>query len=143
MAQASNTIFLKGDGEFIEGNALAAISPGHFLRRTGVVDQLAVQATAAADVKPIVALEYDIIGRGIDKNYAANERVLAVIPRKGSWIYALVAAGAAAVGIGAGLEYAADGTLRILAAGKRIATALEAVDNSGGGTPARIRVEID
>jgi hypothetical protein len=54
----------------------------------------------------------------------------------------MVAAAAAAIAIGAYLEYAGDGTLKVWAAGTRIAQALEAVDNSAGGAPARIRVEI-
>jgi hypothetical protein len=143
MAQASNTILLRGDGMYYEGKALAAISPGHFLRRTGVADQVAVMNSVGAARNKLVALEYDVLGRGIDKNYAAGDQVLFVEPNRGSQVYALLAAAAAAIAIGDGLEYAADGTLKILAAGQRVATALEAVDNSGGGTPVRIRVEID
>jgi hypothetical protein len=142
MAQASNTILLKGDGQMVEGNALAAITPGHFLRRTAVADQLATVNAVGADVPPMVAMEYDIIGRDINDAYAAGERVISCIPERGAWVYALLAAGAAAIARGDMLECAADGTLKIYAAGKRMARALEAVDNSGGGAPARIRVEI-
>jgi hypothetical protein len=142
MAQASKTVFLRGDGQYKEGKAAGAIMPGHFLRRTAVADQFATVNAVGADVPPMVALEYDIIGRDLDKPYALNEQVLAVLPERGAEIYALLAPAAAAIANGDYLETAADGTLKIFAAGKRIARALEAVNNSGGGTPARIRVEI-
>lgn len=58
-------------------------------------------------------------------------------------MYALVAAGAAAIAQNAYLASAGDGTLVTAGLDEvAVAQALEAVDNSGGGSAVRIKVEI-
>jgi len=147
---ASKTIWLKGDGLVKEANAGGAITPGHlvFIATDGDVE---VHGTAAVNAIPAFALEADFIGKGIDVAYAAGERVQYLMPQRGAEIFALVAASAAAIVIGDYLESAGDGTVRILTAAAAtseaarqsvVARAIEAVDNSGGGSPARIKIEV-
>jgi hypothetical protein len=144
MAQSNppHTILLKGDGVFKEGNAGGAITPGHLVTINTTAEAVVVHATAAAAASKLFAVENDIIGKGIDTAYASGDRVYYVACQPGCEINALVAAAAAAIVRGDLLESAGNGTLRKLAAGVALARALEAVDNSAGGTPHRLRVEV-
>lgn len=145
-----NTVILKGNGIRKEGKASAAITPGHLIEFGGAND-LRVHATAAANARKAFAVENDLVGDGIATAYATGERVQYEVFGSGCEVYALVAASATAITKGAALESAGDGTLRILTTAAAttqaqrdgvVAYALEAVDNSGGGSPARIKVEI-
>lgn len=144
------TILLKGDGIYKEGVAAAGITPGHLVERASA-GTIQVHSTAAGNAVPMFAKENDVIGNEITEAYVATDQVQMVIPQRGSEIYALVAAGAAAIVIGNYLESAGDGTLRLTATNAAtantlragiVARALEAVDNSGGGSAVRIKVEI-
>ena len=99
-----------------------------------------VHATAAGAAAPLFAVENDILGKTINDAYAANDYVQAEYLPPGSEVLALVAAAASAIVIGNLLESAGNGTLRIRGSGTAVAQALEAVDNSGGGSAARIKV---
>lgn len=144
------TILLKGGGVNKEYDAGTAITPGYLvaLAADGDVDP---HGTAAANAQRMFALENELVGDGIDVDYAVGERVKCVVPTPGSEIYALVAASASAIVIGDFLESAGDGTLRLAATDAAtdtaqrvsiIAQAIEAVDNSGGGSEARIKVSV-
>lgn len=146
----SQTIILKGNGIRKEGAASEAITPGHLIEFGGAND-LQKHSTAAANARKAFAVENDLVGDDISTAYATGERVQYEVFHAGTEVYALVAAGATAVTKGAALESAGDGTLRILATDAAtddtqrdsvVAYALEAVDNSGGGAEARIKVEI-
>lgn len=145
----SNTILLKGDGVFKEATAGGAITPGMFLIRNSS-NQVVVHATAAGNIFPLIALEEEDFGAEISDAYGSGDRVRMVVPQPGSEIYALVAAAAAAIVVGDLLESDGAGMLRkytapAAAAGNVrgiVARALEAVDNSAGGSAARIKVEI-
>lgn len=151
MASTSpNTIILKGDGCRKEGKASGAITPGHLVEFGGAND-LQVHSTAASTARKAFAVENDLIGNGIDTAYALGDQVQYNVFKSGDEVYALVAAAAAAVTKGAALESAGDGTLCIQTVDAAtdntqrnsvVAYALEAVDNSGGGTAARIKVEV-
>ena len=100
---------------------------------------------------PLFALENEVIGNPITEDYLDNDLVIAMFMPPGAEVYALVAASAAAIVRGDFLESAGDGTLRIATADAAtdtaqreamVATAIEDVDNSGGGTEARIKVEV-
>jgi hypothetical protein len=147
---APKTILLSGDPSCYEGVANAAITPGHLIE-TMSTGKLRVHATAAGVASAMFAREEEYVGGGIDTAYAADDQVPYWAGKKGDHFYALVAAAAAAIANGAMLESAGDGTLRntthavtnaTTAAAWPIAKALEAVDNSGGGAPARIKVEV-
>lgn len=134
------TIVLKGDPILKEAQASAAISPGHVIEFGGAKD---VQKQSTADKNTLlrVAVENDLIGETIEDAYAANDNVLYVSLRPGDEAQLRVAASAAAIVKGDQLELTGDGTLNKLAAGTAVAEALEAVDNSGGGSEAFIIVE--
>lgn len=152
---AQNTIQLKGAGLRKEAPAGGAITPGHLITRNSS-NAFIVHAVAAGPAVAMFALENELFGKEITAAYASGEQVLAWVPEKGSEVYALVAAAAAAIVVGDYLESAGDGTLRkatafaqsgttpfaVTPAGYPVARALNAVDNSGGGTPVRIEVEV-
>lgn len=151
----ANTILLKGRGIRKEGIAGGTITPGHLLTLSSS-DTMVVHATAKGPAAPLFAVENDILGKEITDNYVANDYVQAEYLTSGCEVNALVAAAASAIVVGDLLESAGDGTLRIRTAfaqsgttpfavteaGAPIAQAIEAVDNSGGGAPARIKVVI-
>lgn len=163
---AERTIILKGERLHIrkEGIADSAITPGHLvaLATDGKFD---VHGTAKGRCQAAFAIERElenynngapVAGTPIDRAYAQNDLLLYAVCAPGCEVYALLAAGATAVTKGAALESAGDGTLRVKTAasqltsgnytftteGHVVAFAMEAVDNSGGGSPARIIVEV-
>lgn len=149
---SNNTIILRGQREVIRKEAIAggAITPGYLLERTST-GTVQAHSTAAHSAQLLFAVENEVVGNGITDAYAANDTVLMAACQSGVEIYALVPASAAAIVIGDFLESAGDGTLRKVATdtatdeGERnsvVAVALEAVDNSGGGSAARIKVEL-
>lgn len=146
MTSATNpkTIDLYGYCVQHEAVAGAAITPGHLVEREAdATDTVEVHGTAGAGGNPSFACEYDLTGRGIDDAYASGDQVVFKTFAPGSGVYALVAAGAAAILKAGPLSSAGDGTLRAAASGHIvIAHAREAVDNSGGGSAVRIKVEI-
>lgn len=133
----ANTILLKGRGIRVEAAAAAAITPGHLVTRTST-GLLTPFNTAGGACPRIVAVENDLEGKEITDAYAQNDYVQAEHLYSGCEFLGLLIAGAAAVVIGDLLEAGGAGGLRKLASGVAIAQALEAVDNSGGGTQARI-----
>lgn len=146
---AYRTILLKGDGVYKEAAAGGAITPGHLI--TYETDgEVAVHAGAALNAFPMFALENDVVGKGIADAYATGDRCYFVVPQRGAEVAALVKHGEPAIVIGDLLESNGDGTLTkttapTVAIGNVrhiVARALEAVDNSGGSVPVRIKVEI-
>jgi hypothetical protein len=144
----SNTIWLKGEGQVKEAAAGGAITPGHLITRN-TSNQFVVHAGAEANAYAMFALEKDFVGKDLSSAYVATERVQAVVPLPGAEIYALLPASALAVVIGDELVSNGDGTLKKVTTAavttlnlrRVVARALEAVDNSAGGTPVRIKVE--
>jgi hypothetical protein len=137
---AINTILLKGRGVRLEAKAAGAIRPGHLVRRNNA-GSLIVNNVAARNVPRCVAVENDLEGRGIDDAYASGDFVQSETLRGGDWAYAFVPAAGAAIVIGDELEADATGCVIKRSAGTPIAVALDALDNSAGGAPARIRIE--
>jgi hypothetical protein len=127
------------------------ILPGHLLKfgSGGTANRLLKHSTAAGVATAMFALENKMPDRSvatvpIDTPYASGETVQWIIARPGDEIYAWVPASAAAIIAGQELVSNGDGTLRLQLTGTAthsvVAMAAEAVDNSAGGTPARIRV---
>ena len=146
----TSTISLKGDGIRKEGIASEAITPGHLVEFGGTKDYRK-HATAAGNARKAFALENDLIGSDIDTAYALNDTVQVGLFHSGCEVYALVAAAASAITKGAALESAGNGTVRVQAANAAtsqaqrdsvVGYALEAVDNSGGGSAVRIKIEV-
>lgn len=150
---APRTILLKGRGIRIELPAGGAITPGHIVTRNSS-DQLIVNdvasATAGVGTPPkCVAVENEFLTYkdpntgGIDTAYASGDFVQAEYLTPGMEINALVAAGAAAIAKGARVMVTNAGTMLTAASGAPVfGQALEAVDNSGGGSLARIKVVV-
>ena len=136
-----HTINLKGRPQRREATAGGAITPGHLIQYN-TSGQFIVAATALLAHPRIFAAENELLGSEVSVAYASGDRVLAWHAGPGDEIWALVAATATAITVGAHLEAAADGTLRLRTTGATIGVALQAVDNSAGGTPARIKVLI-
>ena len=153
----SNTILLKGRGIRKEAAAGGTITPGDLLNidSTG---KLIRHASAAMRAAPLFAVESEGLNNepqtagGINNDYVSGDFVQAEYLYCGCEVYALVAASASAIVIGNMLESDGAGGLRLLTnftdaeidsiGGGAIAQALEAVDNSGGGARARIKVVI-
>ena len=82
-------------------------------------------------------------GKTIDDAYAVDDQVMYQTFWPGSSVYALVAAAAPAIADGDWLTVAADGTLAKAAAGDIVlAQAREAIDNSAGEDPVRIKAAV-
>jgi hypothetical protein len=123
-----------------EETALEAITPGHLLELT--TTGVKKNADDAANVAPAFALEREELGKDIDTAYAVGDYVKVGTFSPGQRVYAFLASGQN-VAKGAYLTGNTTGELTAtgVAAGIRLARALESVDNSAGANP-RIRVEI-
>lgn len=140
-ATEPKTIDLYGKGIQNEAAALGAITPGMLIERG--TNGVQAHSTAGGPATPAFAVEYDLTGGTIDDDYAAGDQVIYRTFAPGSAVYALVAAGAAAIAGNALLQSAGDGTMLTAATDDvAVAQALEAVDNSGGSEVARIKIEI-
>ncbi len=147
---SQKTVILRGDPNVNdEFTAVAAITPGDLCELVTTTVQL--HSTAAANAARIFALERDEIGKDLDDAYAASDQVKLGFFSPGDEVNAFVKAAAAAVVVGDFLESEGDGTVRKLVTDAAtddaqrasvIAVATEAVDNSGGGSKARIRILI-
>jgi len=153
----NRTIVVRGRGIRKEAIAGGAITPGHLVKRN-TSNQYVVHSTASGNASKTFAVENEVVGLGIAVAYVANDTCLVEAVQSGSEINALVAASASAVVIGDAVESAGDGTVRKhtpLAVNESGSTnhgsvytdnivgyALEAVDNSGGGSAVRLLIEI-
>jgi hypothetical protein len=129
-----------------------AITPGHLVDFT-TAGLLRKHTTAGVNAVPRFALEQDYAGDTIDTAYAVNEQAKYIVGQPGDEFYAWIPAGAAAIVIGDFLESAGSGNLRkhtppanLSAAAPQykaiVGRALEAKDNSAGGTAVRLLVEV-
>lgn len=139
--------------------AAAAITPGHLVEINS--GNLRKHATADGNAAPWWACETLVPSisnsqtAAINIDYATNDSVRWAQTKQGEEVYAWVPASAAAIVTGDELVSNGDGTLKKYVAQATneagtgtytirtrsvVARAAESVDNSGGGTPARIRV---
>ena len=152
MASSCNTIIQSlAKGVFDESlKAAATLYPGHVVE---VASSTTCQknGTAASNAIPCVAVEMRELNKGTTDAYAQNDRVRRYFPRRGEQVFLRVAAAATAITFGAFLETSNDGTVMILGSDAAtdqtqrisvIAQALEAVDNSGGGTEVFVLAQI-
>lgn len=141
VASTPKTIALKGS--YISDEALAneVLSPGHLveLLSTGKVQKADV---VTGELPVSVAFEQEYLGKEITVAYAAEDTVVYITPVRGGVVYVRVPASAAAIVIGDRLEAATGGVVQKLASGVAVGIALEAVDNSGGGSEAFIRMRV-
>jgi hypothetical protein len=148
----ANTILLKGRDKVTRKEYVAgtAINPGYLLALAadGEVDP---HAAAAENQSSMFAFENELAGEEITDAYSVGDQVLCMVCAPGVEILAVLAASADAIVIGVYLESAGDGTLRVLTTAAAteeserrsvVGMALEAVDNSGGGTEVFIKMEV-
>jgi hypothetical protein len=133
---AKRVVVLLGEPIQNEDAAAAeAIRPGHLvtLNGSGLVIK---HATAGGNTPRNFAMERDEMGKDFDQLYGVGDTVKVAACHQGMRVNALIATGQN-IALGALLESAGNGTLRVLAAGTPIARALEAVNKD-----ARLRVEL-
>lgn len=155
MAQNPQVIELLTDSccKMVHSEALAdtgsAIQPGMLVEETATGVQ--EHSTADANAQKLFALTDLMVGGDIDNVYAVGQTVRYGAAHAGCEVYAWVAASAAAITKGAALSSAGDGTVKNVAASAAttqaqrdgiVCYALEAVDNSGGGSAVRIKVRV-
>jgi hypothetical protein len=119
--------------------AAAAITPGMLVSVNGSGLWIP-HGTALAAAARNFAMERDEMGKDMDTPYAIGDTVKVGAFSQGMRVNALIATGVNAA-VGALLESAGNGTLRVLTTGVALARALEAVNNASGSN-ARLRVEI-
>lgn len=141
------TIAISGSHHRKEGVTDETVTPGHLLEYGGSND-LQKHSTASGNAGRMFALENDLVGDGIDDDYASGETVQFCIAKPGAKIYAWLAYGED-VSVDDYLESAGDGTLQEhTAIGSDVqveavvARATEAVTNTSGGEAVRIEVEV-
>lgn len=140
------TIQLKGDFVRKEAEASEVITPGHLVEFGGA-NELRKHSSSGGTARKAFALENDLVGNGVDDDYASGETVQYGVFPAGSEIFAFLDGGEN-VAKGATLVSSGDGSLRAEATEPEqdviVAFALEAVDNSAtsaGGVQLRIKVE--
>ncbi len=147
---AIKTIVIRGKGIRKEDAAGGVITPGHLIEKTST-GTVVVHANAGLNAMNLYAVENDLLGKGIDDDYASGDNVLYEAMPPGSEVYALVIDGTAAILQAAFLESDGAGGVQTAIADAAtdtaqrnaiIGQALEAIDNSGGGAPVRIRLEV-
>lgn len=137
-----NTVFL--GGERVQLGVLAAseaITPGHLVERfnsSGTI-RFRKHATAGGDTARLVATEQAMLNKGVDDAYAAADLMEVSAGQGGSTFWMLIASGQN-IAAGNRLESAGDGTLRILASGTALFSALE--NKPTVTVTTRIRVEV-
>jgi hypothetical protein len=154
----NHCILLRGDPLYGEGVAGAAITPGKAVKVAGAFvsvgsDAPAVTLAAAGVTAFAFARENEVVGNGIDDDYAQNDTVLLIHPRKGDIVLGWLAAGED-IAAGDELSLVGSGNFGAVDAGDGaaspvtfptpvVAKAVETIDNSAGGAvPVRIKVEV-
>lgn len=139
----ANTIILKGEVLRKEGQASAAITPGHLVEIGGTND-FQVHSTAGGPAQRSFALENDLIGGDIATAYALGDDVQVGVFDGGAVANAWIAAGQT-VAKGSKLVSAGDGTLAVMGTGEEagvVAIATAALNNSASSFAARLAVEV-
>lgn len=162
-----NTISLAGIPNYPpEVIASASILPGYLVEHVpsgGDQGQLRPHATASGNAAPMFAVESLVPSIAnsqtlpIDLAYADGDSVRYAIGKSGDEFYAWLPASATAVVVGSMLVSNGDGTLKLavpqtaneggsatytIYTSSIVAVAAEAVNNSAGGSPARVRVRV-
>ena len=156
MSQEAEVIELLADaaGQSVHNEALAAagssIIPGDLVEEPSA-GGAQEHSGAGLNAQKLFALTNLGTGGDVDAAYAVGETARYGAFSSGQEVFARVAAAATAIPKGAALESAGDGTLRVQTVAAATANtardsvvgyALEAVDNSGGGTVVRIKIRV-
>lgn len=127
--------------QYKEADCAEAITPGHLVKLNASGGL--IKNTLAGRAPVMVAVENDIFGKGIDDAWASGERGLYQHLQPGHEYMALVAAAAPAIAFDDLVTAVAGGTVaKTVTLADAIGRARAAVDNSGGGTQVRLRIEV-
>jgi hypothetical protein len=138
---AKRVIALQGNPiQYEDWAAAEAITPGQLVNLNGS-GLLIKHATAAGPAAKMFAMERDEMGDNIDVAYAIGDTVKVGAFHAGQRVNAFIASGQN-ITVGAFLESAGGGNLRVFAAGIVLGQAVESVNNTAGPGASRIRVQI-
>jgi len=133
-------IFLKGCPMGKEGVAGAAgILPGMLVEDVG--GTVTAHSTVGGVAVPAFARPNEVVGDGIDTAYADGDTVLYGVAYSGMEVYSYISDGEN-IAAGDYLESGGNGQFVTVAAGLALVKALETVNNTAGGAPARMKVEV-
>lgn len=133
-----------------ERPASEVILPGHLLQLTSA-DNFQKNDDTSFNTLPVIALQRDFEGQGVNPgnasgeySYVSGDQVVGGVFRPGDRVLLRVPASATAIVIGGTLKAATGGTVVNTTASTdvAIAIALEAVDNSGGGSEVYIKAQL-
>lgn len=139
---AANKTLLKGDwNDYEEAVASGVCKGGHLLilDSDGKVKKCNV---ANGGLELLIAVEDSLQGKLVTDEYAIGDVVRHYVAKRGNIFQVRLPAAADAIVIGDKLNSNGDGTFKKVASGDPMAVALEAVDNSGGGSEVFIKVRI-
>lgn len=135
-----NTIHLGGAIDEVNDMAAGeAITPGHLveLYNNAGVHRYRKHSTAAGNTTPAVALDQPELNKAYDEAYATGDLIRVGVGKPGTTFWMHIASGQN-IAFGDRLESAGNGTLRILAAGTALFTALETKANVTVDTMIRV-----
>lgn len=135
------TIILAGHCLHKEAIAGATITPGMLVERNAS-ENLIPHGTSGGSAQPAFAIENDLVGRGIDDDYASDDQVMYKVVYEGGEVYALIADGED-IDYDDPLTSDGAGALREAAAGEPVvARSRNSANVAPSGTTARCVVEV-
>jgi hypothetical protein len=136
MAYAKHTVLLKAYSDvFEEFLAGGVIIPGMLVLQDSSNEVVAHNDDAPAFFAPLIALEDDLEGKGIDDAYAEGDPVKCWTPYRGDQFYGILADGEH-VAVGDFLESDGAGLLQKATSGHAVGIAQEHLDLSGSDSSA-------
>jgi hypothetical protein len=128
---AHNTIKLKKYADVIEEHkAGGTIYPGMLLIMSAEDTVIAHNDNDPASFIPLVALEDELQGKGIDNPYASGDQVQVWIPGRGDWVYAIAVDGTNYT-VGSFVASNGDGYVKAFSSGEAFGVVMKALDLSG------------
>lgn len=156
---AANCILIAGDPVYGEATATATVTPGMLVDRAGGLRTISSNPTcapaAAGSHSATFARENEIMGDGIEVDYAQDDNVLLMTNRRGDFVQAWLAAGQN-IAAGDDLSCVGGGLLGAATPASQadttpfaatfptpvVAKAAQTIDNSAGGAVA-VRIEVE
>lgn len=139
---AQNTVILAGHarGRYDEGRLSTVATPGHLLKLEAA-GTYRTHNVAGGMTMLALAIEDALIGKGLNDAYAIGDLVRFYVPQVHEEVNILIPAAAAAIVVGDKLTSNGDGTFKKSngTTDYNLLEALEAKDNSAGGTPYRLK----
>ncbi len=141
--QTPRTVHLGGDITVVNDLlGSGAITPGYLVERfnSSGTPKFRAHSTASGMGSKTVALENEMLNKGIDDAWADGDLILAGVMHPGATAQLILASGETVVA-GDFLESKGDGTMRKYTSGVRLFQVLEGTNNTAGSTTARVKSE--